>query len=992
MRKTEFDNGGRRALLRVALLGLCALTVSGPASAALSETGWADLHWRLVGPHRGGWVISVAGIPADRTVHFVGTADGGVWRTANAGATWQPSSAGLRTASIGALAVAPSDPSVLWAGTGQIQQRWDIVAGDGVYRSTDGGRHWIHVGLEQSRHIGDLRVDPRDAGTVVVAALGHVFGPNEERGLFRTEDAGATWDKVLYVDENTGAASLAGDPALPDILFASLWQVRRHPWLDYFQPTVGSGSGIYRSTDAGRSWSQVGGAGLPHGPLGRIELAVAAGTGARRVWAAIQTADGGGLWRSDDGGESWARVNDDASLAGSYMALLVPHPSDPDTVWAGGRPLRRSRDGGASFHIVRSSPGGDDYHALWVDPSDPEHLLVGADQGAVVSVDGGASWSSWYNQPTGQFYRLGVDDRFPYRIYSGQQDSGTVSIASRSDYGQITFRDWTPVGGDERDGDLPDPGDPDIVYGAGLGGRISKWDRHTGQVQNISPWPVSSYAARPGTTRYRYDWITPLAVSSRAPHALYAGAQVLFRSLDRGASWETISPDLTGADPQATDCEGDVPIARATACGFGVIFTIAPSAAADGLIWVGTTNGRVQLTTDDGASWRDVTPPGLADWTKVNSIDPAPGDPLTAYVGADRHRADETTPIAFRTHDGGATWTGIGHGLPAGEWVGVVRQDAKVGHLLYAGTQHGVHVSFDDGDTWQSLQLDLPTTGINDLLVHRDDLIVATQGRALWVLDDITPLRHLARSGQPAGIALAPPATATRVRRNQNKDTPLPPGEPTGENPEVGAVLDYWLPEGAGSVKIDILDRTGAPVRVFASAQSTPTRPAETVYFADLWLGDAPLPATGPGHHRFVWDLRLSPPPVLEGRYSIAAVPGRPTPLLPAGAYVLPGRYSVRLTAGGKTVEQPLDVVIDPRVTTSAGDLAALFSFQAEVHTGLERVVALAGRNVEGAEEIAGHLADLASDLGDCDAAPTAAQRALLREELERLDRLADEE
>jgi len=897
-----------------------------------------------------------------------------------------------------------------------VHQRWDIVDGDGVYRSTDGGRSWSHLGLADTRHIGAIWVDPRDADVAVVAALGHVFGPNAERGLFRTADGGRNWEHVLDRGPDVGAVDVAGDPAHPDRLFASLWQARRHPWLDYFQPPLGAGSGIVRSTDGGRTWTPAGTKGLPTGSLGRIELAVAPGTGARRVWAGIQAAACGGLYRSDAGGESWTRVNDDTSLATDYMSQLVPDPTEADVLWAMGRSLRRSTDGGLTFRYEKGSPGGDDYHHLWIDPTDRRRMIVAADQGAVVTLNGGDTWSSWYNQPTGQFYRLGVDNRFPYWIYSGQQDSGTVAIASRSDYGQITFRDWHPVGGDERDGDVPDPANPDIVYGAGLGGRLSRWNAVTGQVQNVAPWPVSSYANRPGTSRYRYDWITPLAISPRPPHAIYLGAQVLFRSLDAGGSWETVSPDLTGADPEAKDCDGDVPVTRATACGYGTIFSIAPSAAADGLVWLGTDNGRVLLTRDDGHGWQDVTPAGLADWTKVNHVDASQTDPATAYVAADAHRRDDFTPIIFRTHDYGATWTGIGRGLPAGDWVGVVRQDPKRPGLLYAGTSRGVHVSFDDGDHWHSLQLNLPTTGINDMRVHGDDLIVATQGRAIWILDQLAPLRSFA-AAPPAADApvLIPPARAWRLRGNQNKDTPLPPEEPRGENPPAGAILDYILPAGAtGEVTLELVDAAGEVVRRFSS-NDEPERIEADVYFTDRYLGDGPRLSAAPGHHRFVWNLRYERPRALEYEYSIAAIPDRETSALPQGAFVLPGTYRVRLSAAGVTVEQPLEVALDPRVEVPAGDLMGLLEFQRKVEGQLARsadlerarlqamrlldaalqddranrlskritrqreaLVMMTASRGEDPERLNGLLASLATDLEGVDALPTAPQRELL--------------
>ena len=987
-----------RKLLFVASLSVVlVLSTLGPTSpiaaqSAVPESAYSDLEWRLVGPFRSGWATAVAGVPDDPATYYFGGADGGVWRTTDAGSTWHPLFDDQGSASIGALTIAPSDSQVIWVGTGQIHQRWDIVDGDGVYRSTDGGETWNHLGLEETKHIGDLWVDTRSADTAIVAALGHVFGPNEERGLFRTEDGGRSWRKVLYLDPDSGAADIAGTPELPDLLYASIWQVRRYPWLDDFQPTVGPNSWIYRSDDAGRTWMKVAGTGLPEEPIGRIEMAVAPGTNGQRVWAGMELAEGGGLYRSEDGGATWQLVNEDASLVGSYMGWLLADPVDPDTVWAGGQPLRRSIDGGESFQIIRSSPGGDDYHALWIDPDDPLRMITGADQGAVISFNGGRSWSSWYNQPTGQFYRLAVDDRFPYRIYSGQQDSGTVGIASRSDYGQITFRDWSPVGGDERDGDVPDPTDPDIVYGAGLGGRVSKWNARTGQVQNVSPWPLSSYAARPGTTRYRYDWITPLAISPRPPHPIYVGAQVLFRSLDGGTSWETISPDLTGAVEEATECEGDVPLERATECGYGAIFAIAPSPVADGLIWIGTTNGRIQLTRDDGATWNDVTPPTLPDWSKVNIIDASASAPGTAYVAVDRHRVDDPRPMAYRTHDYGATWTEIGRGLPPNEWVGAIRQDLKQPELLYAGTNRSVHVSFDDGERWQSLKLNLPTTGINDLLVHEDDVIVATQGRAIWILDAVAPLRRLAAADLGAEPILVPPEKAWRLRFNQNKDTPLPPEEPTGDNPPVGAVLDYILPSDlAGPVVLEVLDSEGSLVRRFGSEDEIEA-PNARVYFADIWLGDPPRPGAKPGHNRFVWDLRYPAPPTLSSSYSIAAVPGRPTPARPQGAFVVPGTFEVRLTAGGQTVSQDLEIAMDPRVEVTSTELSSLLAFQEDVADALSRVVTLANEAQESsdgisseARSIARILTSLASDLESADAPPTDPQRDLYGEAIGRL-------
>jgi photosystem II stability/assembly factor-like uncharacterized protein len=958
---------------------LLALALSTAAFAAVPPEDYAALRWRLVGPLRGGWGTCATGVPGQPETFYFGAADGGVWKTTDAGRSWSPLFEHEKVSSIGALALAPSDPAVLYVGTGQVTSRWDIAAGAGVYRSADGGKSWELRGLEASRHIGRLWIDPRNADVVVAAAQGHFFGPNPERGVFRTTDGGKHWERVLFVDENSGAADLAADPAAPDVLFASTWQVRYYPWLSYFTPNVGPGSGIFKSADGGKTWTRLSGHGLPAEAMGRIGLAVAPGSRGMRVYASIHTVGPGvGLYRSDDGGATWQRTNADPALTGDYTASVTVDPKNPDTLYVMGQSIRRSTDGGKSFQFFRGAPGGDDYHFLWIDPERPERMVVGSDQGTVVTVNDGASWSSWYNQPTGQFYHAATDDRFPYWIYSGQQDSGTVAVASRSDYGQLTFRDWHPVGGDERDYDLPFPGDPDVVYGSGLGGRLSRWDAKTGQVQNVAPWPVSSYGQRATGVRYRSTWITPIAISPLPPHAIYLGAQVLFRSDDGGASWRTVSPDLSGATPGSPgtpDCAtGDVLLSRARACGFGTISTIAPSPLVRDQIWIGTDDGLIRLTRDGGKSWQNVTPPGLAEWSRLAQIDASATSAGTAYAAVDRHRLDDFRPYAFVTHDFGKTWRAATAGLPDDAWVGVVRQDPKREGLLFAGTSRGAFVSFDDGAAWQPLQLNLPTTGINDLTIHGDDLVAATEGRSIWVLDGYSPLRHLGTSGAaaPAGATLFPPAAAYRVSNNQNRDTPLPLDEPRALNPPAGAVLDYLLPAAPhGAVTLEILDAKGEVVRRFASDDAA-KRPEAGQYFAEDWLQPpSALPARA-GHNRFAWDLRGPRPLALDYEYSIAAVPGADTPELPQGLFVLPGTYQVRLTVDGLASTQPLTVAMDPRVKTPLAELTAQHEMYVAVSRSLARVTAAQERE----QEIADRLKALGADPKAPAAVREAAQRA----------------
>jgi photosystem II stability/assembly factor-like uncharacterized protein len=943
-----------------------------PPSPTVPPSVYQALHWRFVGPFRAGWATVAEGVPSEPNTFYFGAAGGGVWKTTDAGRTWQGLMQHQSSSAVGALAVAPSDPKVIYVGTGQVAARYDIAVGDGVYRSDDGGETWSHVGLDATQHIGRILVDPHDPNRVLVAALGHVFGPNPERGVYLTRDGGRSWQQVLHVDDATGAVDLAWDPANPNVVYAAMWQMRLHPWLDYFMPQAGPGSGIYKSTDEGATWTKLGG-GLPSAHMGRVGLAVARGSAGRVVYAsialegsALTTAaaprDESGLYRSDDGGTHWRLANGDPVLASSYFGRLTVDPKDPNTVYATGQSIRRSTDGGRTFHVFKGSPGGDDYHFLWIDPTDPSHMIEGADQGAAVTVNGGATWSSWYNQPTGQLYHVAADDRFPYRVYSGQQDNGTVELLSRGPYGVVDERDWHPVGGDERDYMVPKPGSPDTVFGTGLGGHMSRFDEVTRQSAEVSPWPVSTYGAYPPSAKYRYTWITPMAFSPLPPHTLYLGAQVLFASDDDGDTWRTISPDLSGAGagPGARDCH-DADLDQAKACGFGVIFSIAPSPLDKDLIWVGTDDGLIQKTSDGGAHWTNVTPKQVPEWARIDNIDPSPFDAQTAYASVDMHRLDRYAPLILKTTDGGATWQSITEGIPADEFVMSVRADPVRRGLLYAGTSRTVYVSFDDGGLWQSLSLDLPTTWYRDLLVHDGDLIAATQGRGIWILDDIEPLREAAE-GATSPVHLFTPRTAIRMRADENRDTPWPPSTPVAENPPTGAVLDYWLASPAdGPVTLTVEDEAGHVVRTFSSADTAESLPADR-YFQKEWVGTPPTLSTAAGMHRFVWDLRYPRPDALSYGYSIAAVWRRHTPLDPRGPLALPGRYTVTLTVNGKSMTRPLEVKLDPRVHVGAAALRDQLALALAVDSTLDRATAAHRAITEVLNERKGHLPTAAVD------------------------------
>ncbi|PYQ63251.1 MAG: hypothetical protein DMF53_10705, partial [Acidobacteria bacterium] len=717
------------------LLSALFLLASSTAFAAVDPSLLQDLRWRLIGPFRGGRVLAVTGVPGEPEHFYFGGVNGGVWETRDAGRTWQPVFDGQPIGSIGALAVAPSNPRVIYVGSGEADMRSDIAQGNGMYKSMDGGRTWSHIGLADSQQIGRVLVHPRDPDVVFVAALGHPYGPNAERGVFRSRDGGKTWRKVLYKDENTGATDLAFEPGNPEVIYAALWQTRRTPWHIY-PPSSGPGGGLYKSIDGGEHWTQITGHGFPDKP-GRIGLA-AAPNRPRRLYAMVDVPDVGGIYRSDDAGATWTHGSGDDRVWGRgwYFAGITVEPGNADVIYACNTALYRSEDGGKTFVPVKGAPGGDDYHQLWIDPEAPRRRILGVDQGTVVSVDGGETWSSWFNQPTGQFYHVSTDNRFPYWVYGSQQDSGAAGVPSRTNaYDGIAITEFREVtAGGESDEIAPDPQDPQILYG----GRVEKLDLRTMQTRTVDP-------ALAYPDLYRGTWTLPIVFSPRDPKVLYFSYQRLFRTADGGEHWTAISPDLTREAPGVPPNLDPPTAANRPGEGsrFGVIYTIAPSRTANHDLWVGTDDGLIWRTHDEGAHWDNVTPAGLGPWSKVGILDASHFDPETAYAAVDRHRLDDVKPYIYRTHDGGRHWDLVASGIPDGSFVNAVREDAVRKGLLYAGTERGVYVSFDDGDHWQPLQLNLPVTSVRDLDVHGEDLVIATHGRAFWVLDGLAPLRQL---------------------------------------------------------------------------------------------------------------------------------------------------------------------------------------------------------------------------------------------------------
>lgn len=885
----------RRFVLAISLLAAAPLFAVDPAL-------FQDLQWRLIGPFRGGRVLAVSGVPGEREHFYFGSVNGGVWETTDAGRTWQPIFDAQPVASIGALAIAPSNPRVLYVGTGEADMRSDIAQGEGMFKSVDGGRTWTRIGLTDSQQIGRIIVHPMNPDVAYVAALGHPYGPNAERGVYRTRDGGATWQKVLgRNDSDTGAIDLTFEPGNPNVIYAALWQTRRTPWSVY-PPSNGPGSGLFKSTDGGDHWTELHLTAKP----GRIGVAVAPSM-PNRVYAVVDAPEGG-MYRSDDAGATWTRMSSDARVwsRGWYFGGITVEPKNADVVYSMNVNVYRSDDGGKTFVPVKGAPGGDDYHQLWIDPDHPERRILGVDQGTLVSMNGGVTWSSWFNQPTGQFYHVITDTRVPYWVYGAQQDSGAAGVPSRTwsalDGISLTnFREITAGG--ESDNVAPDPANPDILYG----GRVEKLDLRSMQTQSIDPT-----IAYPGNDRH--TWTLPLVFSPRNPRALYFANQRLFRTTDGGQHWDVISPDLTREDPGAPANLDPITAADRAQPGprQGVIYAIAPSRLTDRDIWVGTDDGLIWRTRDDGAHWQNVTPSALTPWSKVGIIEPSHFDAETAYAAVDRHRIEDVRPYVYRTRDGGKSWQLIANGLTA--FVNVVREDPVRKGLLYAGTERGMFVSFDDGDQWQPLQMNLPVTSVRDIDVHGNDLVVATHGRAFWIMDDISPLRNIGAK------MLYPPATAIRFRPAGFTGTPMPKDEALAPNPPNGAYIDYVVPNGATNVTLEILDASGQLVRRFSSADPVPQPNLAKLNTAPEWFMPASSLKTTPGMHRFVWTMRYPAPPALAG--------GRGSS---EGLWAPPGTYTVALTANGERQTAKLTLVPDPRVNLPASAYAEQFALAREV-------------------------------------------------------------
>jgi len=870
-----------------------------------------EMKYRMIGPFRAGRTVGAVGIPDQPNVFFIGVNNGGVWKTDDYGRTWNPIFDQASTGSIGDIAVSPSQPNIIYVGTGEGLHRPDLSVGDGMFKSIDGGRTWSHIGLADVQQIGRVVVHPSNPEIVFAAGLGHPYGANEMRGVFRSTNGGKTWEKVLYINHNTGSIQVEFDPTNPEVLFADMWEHQDGPWEN--GSFSGPNSGLYKSTDGGTTWRKLE-KGLPTAQqgLGRIGVGISP-SNSKRMYATVDAREKGGIYRSDDGGESWNLIHSDRRLwgRGSDFAEIRVHPKNQDIVFVGNVASYKSTDGGLTWTSLKGAPGGDDYHRIWINPLTPDVMIFAADQGAIVTVNGGKTWSSWYNQPTAQLYHISTDNQFPYWVYGGQQESGAIGVASRGNGGQISFRDWMGVGADEYAYVAPDPKNPDIIYG----GRVTRFNKKTGQSQSVTP-----EALRSGN--YRFIRTLPLLFHPADPSMLLFATNVLWKTTSEGQQWEVISPDLTRKQPDVPASVGDFKTDNmSTMPQRAVIYSVGPSPLDKNIIWAGTDDGLVHITVDGGKTWKDVTPPALKSWDKISQIDAGHFETGTAYVSVNSIRKDDMRPHIYRTHDSGVTWKEIVTGMNANGPVNAVREDIKQRGLLFAGTEREVCFSMDDGENWQSLRLNMPATSIRDLVVHENDLVLGTHGRSIWILDDLSPLRGMVAATKADQPFLFEPALATRVRFNMFHDTPLPPEEPMGQNPPDGAALDYVLPKKYNEVKLELIDQSGKIVQSYSSSDKPERMDSTQLPHPTYWIRPAQRLSTTPGHHRFIWDLRFREPRGANRGFSIAAV-HKNTPSDPVGPFVHPGNYTIRLTVDGKSMERTLGVRLDPRISIREEDLA----------------------------------------------------------------------
>jgi photosystem II stability/assembly factor-like uncharacterized protein len=918
-------------LLILALAGSVIATLPAQPAPQVSPTLFSDMKWRNIGPYRAGRTKAAAGHRSQPHTFYIGMVNGGVWKTTDAGRTWKPIFEDQPTGSIGAISVAPSDANIVYVGTGEGLPRPDLAVGDGVYKSTDGGKTWTHLGLRDAQQIPKIAVDPNDPNRLFVAALGHPYGPNQERGIFRSTDGGRTFERVLFKDENTGGKDVDIDPANPANVYATMWEQRQGPWEN--GAWNGTNGGLFKSTDGGTTWTQMK-QGLPDGII-NAELAIAP-SNPRRLFTTVEASGAGtGLYRSDDAGVTWVRATTDMRPT-ARINEVVPHvhPKDADTIIVTDIVSFKSTDGGRTFVPFKGAPGGDDNQNIWWNPDNPDIMLLVIDQGAVVTLNGGQTWSSWFTQSTAALYHVMTDNAFPYRVCGGQQDSGSVCVASRGNNGQITFREWHPVGVEEYGYAAPDPLDPDLIYG----GKVTRYDRRTGQVSDVGPVGRGGGA---GGASYRTVRTQPVVFSQVDNRSLFYGNNVLWKTVDGGINWKQVSPDLTRATWSVPKSVGTyatrVQNTQRGAIGAQVIYTIGPSYKDINRIWIGTDDGVIATTADGGLNWSNVTPPAMTDFMKVFTIDPGRFDPLTAYAAVNTLRLDDMNPHIYRTHDGGKTWKEIVDGIPGGAPVSVVREDLKRKGLLFAGSETQVYVSFDDGDHWQSLRLNMAASSVRDLVIKDDDLVVGTHGRGIWILDDITPLRQISAATSQQEAVLFKPQTAWRVRWNTNTDTPLPPDEPTAPNPPEGAIIDYYLKSAAaGPVTLEILD--GNTVLRKYSSDDEVFRPDPATSTIPLYWYRAPMIlATTAGMHRFTWDVHYQP---VDGvnRVGGAALPiasvGYNTAPVPTTPWANPGAYTVRLTVNGKSYTEPILVKQDPRVKTPALAMQQVYTLSRAAYDG----------------------------------------------------------